>query len=483
MTTDDDLDGDVPEDLGENVEGVSPDVEASVETDEATITDDSELERTLGLTGGLAIGVGTMIGAGIFVFPGLAGAEVGTAATASFAVGGVIALLVALPTSELATAMPKSGGGYYFISRGLGTLAGTVVGLSLWLGLVFATSFYLVGLGFYLLDFFAAAGVQVTASPGTLVSGIAVVSGAGFTLLNVTGTENAAKLQNAIVALLLSMLVAFLGFGLLDAFGFVDASASAGTEADRWAALPVLSTAALVFTSYLGFAQVATVAGEMKDPGRNLPLAMIGSVVLVTVLYVLTIFVATNVFDRERLGEAGETAMVEVGRELLGSGGALVIVVGGLLATMSSANASILSTSRAIYGVSKDALLPEEASRINLRYGTPHVALGMAGGPVVVLAATRQVALLAEVASFLHLVMYGLICVALLAIRRDEPDWYEPEFRVPGGPVVPALGAAASFGLIGFMDRVSQLIGLCVMAATAGWYYYYAGDVRLRGAT
>ena len=467
---------------GTNVEGDAPVAESVVETDEATITDDAELERTLGLAGGLAIGIGTMIGAGIFVFPGLAGAEVGTAAMASFALSGVIALLVALPTSELATAMPKSGGGYYFISRGLGTLAGTVVGLSLWLGLVFATAFYLVGLGFYALDALAVVGISIGANPGGIVSVLAVASGAGFTVLNLTGTENAAKLQNGIVALLLSMLVAFLAFGLLDVFGVVGAEATGGTENDRWAALPILSTSALVFTSYLGFAQVATVAGEIKRPGRNLPLAMIGSVLIVTVMYVLTILVATSVFTREQLGAFGETAMVEIGRELLGVGGALVIVLGGLLATMSSANASILSTSRAIYGVSKDALLPRWAGRINLTYGTPHVALGMAGGPVIVLAATREVQLLAEVASFLHLIMYGLICVALVAIRRDEPEWYDPDFRVPGGPVAPVVGAAASFGLIGFMNRLSIAVGAVLILAATGWYFYYARDVSLKGA-
>jgi len=172
---------------GTNIEGEAPDAGPVVETDEATITEDAELERTLGLPGGLAIGIGTMIGAGIFVFPGLAGAEVGTAATASFAVGGLVALLVALPTSELATAMPKSGGGYYFISRGLGTLAGTVIGLSLWLGLVFATAFYLVGLGFYALDALSQVGVTVGAGPGLVVSAIAVLAGVAFTVLNVTG--------------------------------------------------------------------------------------------------------------------------------------------------------------------------------------------------------------------------------------------------------------------------------------------------------
>ncbi len=469
------------EPTGTNIEGDAPDVELTIETDEATITDDAELERTLGLVGGLAIGIGTMIGAGIFVFPGLAGSEVGTAATVSFAIGGVVALLVALPTSELATAMPKSGGGYYFISRGLGTLAGVIIGLSLWFGLVFATAFYLVGLGYYVLDGLAELGISIGLSSGILVPVIAVLSGIGFTVLNVTGTENAAKLQNGIVALLLSMLVVFLGFGMLEAVGVVDTDTPPGEAENVWAVGPVLSVAALVFTSYLGFAQVATVAGEMKNPGRNLPLAMIGSVLIVTTLYVLTIFVATSVFDQDALEAAGETAMVEVGRELLGRPGALVILLGGLLATMSSANASILSTSRAIYGVSKDALLPRWASRVNLKYGTPHVALGMAGGPVIALAATGEVEILAEVASFLHLIMYGLICVALLAIRRDEPDWYNPDFTVPGGPVIPVLGAIASFALIAFMEPVSIAIGIGVVIITAGWYFYYAREITLRG--
>ncbi|MDQ2050647.1 APC family permease [Natronolimnohabitans sp. A-GB9] len=468
---------DRPSATGTNIEGETPQTEPAIDTDEATLTDDAELERTLGLTGGLAIGIGTMIGAGIFVFPGLAAGRAGPAAAASFAIGAVVALLVALPASELATAMPKSGGGYYFISRGLGTLAGAVVGLSLWFGLVFATAFYLVGFGYYAVDTLAELGIAVGEG---LVIPIAVLFGAGFTVLNVTGTENAAKLQNGIVALLLSILVAFLGYGGLDAVGLVGDQA-APEQFAPFGAMPVFTTAALVFTSYLGFAQVATVAGEIKDPGRNLPLAMVGSVVIVGVLYVVTIFVATSAFGGERLAELGETAMVEVGRHYLGTAGAVAIVFGGLLATMSSANASVLSTSRSIYAVSRDALLPQRASRINLRYGTPHVALGMAGGPILVLTATGRVELLAEVASFLHLLMYGLICVALIALRRDEPEWYDPDFRVPGYPLVPALGAICSFALILFMQPTSQLVGVAIMLVTAGWYLYYARDVDLKG--
>jgi APA family basic amino acid/polyamine antiporter len=464
-----------------NLAGESPEqvAEPTAAEGETTVTEEgSELERTIGLTGGIAIGVGTMIGAGIFVFPGLAAGRAGPAAAGSFAIGAVIALLVALPASELATAMPKSGGGYYFISRGLGALPGAVVGISIWLGLVFATAFYLVGFGNYAAALLAEAGVPVEGVP--VVVPLALLFGVALTALNLVGTENAAKLQNYVVGLLLTILVVFLGYGGLDALGVFGAP-SAPERFLPFGPLPMFTTAALVFTSYLGFAQVATVAGDIKNPGRNLPLAMVGSVLIVGVLYVVTIFVATSAFGSDPLSRFGETAIVEVARSYFGNVGALAILLAGLLATVSSANASILSTSRAVFAVSKDALVPKVASRLNLAYGTPHVALAMAGGPVLVLVAFGEVEVLAEVASFLHLVMYGLLCVALIAMRRDEPEWYDPDFRVPAYRAVAGVGAVASFGLIAFMQRVSQVIGLAIMLAAAGWYKYYASDVQLKG--
>jgi amino acid transporter len=208
---------------------------------------------------------------------------------------------------------------------------------------------------------------------------------------------------------------------------------------------------------------------------------MVGSVLIVAVLYVATIFVATSALGSVRLEQFGETAIVEVARQFGGGAGALAILLAGLLATVSSANASILSTSRAVFAVSRDAILPKAAARMNLKYGTPHVALVMAGGPVLGLVALGEVEVLAEVASFLHLVMYGLMCVALVAMRRDEPEWYDPEFRVPAYRVVAGAGALASFGLVFFMQFTSQVIGLAVMLASAGWYKYYAADVELKG--
>jgi amino acid transporter len=465
------------EPAGRNVAGEEPAAEPDSVTDDATVHDDVELERTVGLVGGLAIGIGTMIGAGIFVFPGLAANNAGLAATVSFVIGGLVALLVALPTSELATAMPRSGGGYYFVSRGMGTAYGSVVGIGLWLGLMFASAFYLVGLGHYASAVFAELGVALPFSP---VVGVGLLFGAALTGLSIAGTENTAKLQNLVVGVLLVVLAGFLSYGVLDALGVFGRESAPETFFSR-GHFPVLTTAALVFTSYLGFAQVATVAGEIKRPGRNLPRAMVGSVLVVTVFYVVTIFVATSAFGADRLGQFGETAMVEVAREFLGVPGAVAILCAGLLATFSSANASILSASRAVYALSRDALLPRKASEVSLRYGTPHVALLAAGGPILALVATGQVELLAEVASFLHLVMYGLICVALLVLRRRDPEWYAPSYRVPGYPALPVVGALASFGLIAFMQPASVAIGVVVMVVSYLWYRYYAGDVTLRG--
>ncbi|UVE52308.1 APC family permease (plasmid) [Haloferax larsenii] len=461
---------------------LDPEVDVGEAGDEATVLESgTELERTIDLRGGLAIGVGTMVGAGIFVFPGLAAGNAGPAASVSFAIGAVIALLVALPTSELATAMPKSGGGYYFISRGMGASFGAVVGIGLWLGLVFASAFYLVGFAQYAMAVFAEVGIPV-ASLGSvpLIPILGVGFGILLTGLSVFGTENTTKLQNGIVSLLLGILVVFLLYGSLDTLGLFGRE-TVPEQFMPYGTLNIFTTAALVFTSYLGFAQVATVAGEIQKPSRNLPLAMVGSVLVVGVLYVITIVVSTGAFGSARLATFGETAIVEVARSYLGFPGAVAILIAGLLATVSSANASILSSSRALYALSRDAIVPPRLGRVNLKYGTPHIALGLVGGPTVVLVAVGRTEVLAEVASFLHLVTYGLMCVALIVLRRSNPAWYNPTFTVPGYPIVPILGALASFGLVVFMQPLSQAIGVAVAVAAIVWYLGYARDVRLKG--
>lgn len=169
---------------------------------------------------------------------------------------------------------------------------------------------------------------------------------------------------------------------------------------------------------------------------------------------------------------------MEVGRALLGRPGAVALLAAGMFATLSSANASILSSSRTVYALSRDEVLPGDLDRINERFRTPHLALLMAGVPIAGLVFTGRVEVLAEVASLLHLVMSGLICFSLIRIRRDPPPSYRPDFRCPGHPWLPLAGGVASSGLIAFMRPISLLVGGGLTAAGLGWYVLYASRTR-----
>ena len=293
--------------------------------------------------------------------------------------------------------------------------------------------------------------------------------------INLLGTKGAGKLQNRVVIILTGLLSLLFGYGLLNATGIVGETAWPTPFAPNGIG-PIFTTTALIFTSYLGFVQIATVAGEIKNPKKNIPRALVGSVLIVAVLYVIALFVSTSVLSAQTLSELGETAMVEVARALVGDVGALIVITAGLLATLSSANASILSSSRAIYALSLDNLLPGGISRVNDRFGTPHIALLAVGVPIAGLTMLGRIEVLAEVASLLHLVIYGMICVSLMTLRYKNPYWYQPAFKIPAFPVLPIVGALASFGLIFFMEPISQILGLGILALALGWYVLFVPE-------
>ncbi len=427
--------------------------------------DAEQLSRTLGFFECLTIGVGTMVGAGIFVFPGLAGAKTGTAATLSFLLGGFVATLVAFSTAELATAMPKSGGPYFFISRGLGAISGTVVGLGQWFGLVFASAFYLYGFGSYTLRMAEAIGTPIPLSGTTLAVGLGML----LILVNIAGTKGAGNIQNYVVAILLSILLVFLLSGFYKIFigGDVDGTASGFAPEGN---MTIFTTAAFVFTSYLGFAQIATVSGEVKSPDTNLPYSIIGSVLIVTFLYMVTVHLTTTVFPSDQLEVLGETALVEVGHHFLGDVGTVLILLGGLLATVSSANASILSSSRALYALSDDGVVPEQFARVSKRFETPHYALVTTGLLILIVVLAGRLALLAEVASFLHLLIYSLLCLTVIRLRMKKVEWYTPGYEAPGYPILNVLGIAGPVGVILFMAHSSILVGGVIIATSLMYY-------------
>ncbi|MFC4448354.1 amino acid permease [Halorussus aquaticus] len=439
--------------------------------------DDEELAKDLGLLAALTIGVGTMIGAGIFVLPGQAAAAAGPAVALSFVVGGVISLFTALSASELGTAMPKAGGSYYYVNHALGPLFGCIAGWGNWMGLAFASAFYTLGFGEYLATFLpiptVALGIVTLSSfqIGALLAGLV------FITVNYVGAKETGRLQVFIVVTLVGILTLF------SALGFLQADLSTLQPffpAETGGAAAVLPATGLVFVSFLGFAKITTVAEELKNPGRNLPLAVVGSVLIVTTMYAIILVVMMGVVNWRQLGPAfTETPVLDVAEIAFGSVGLAAVGVGlltfaGLLATASSANASILASSRINFAMGRDRLISPKLNDIHPNFATPYRSIAVTGGLILLFIVVGDVKVLAKAGSVLHLIVYGLLNLALIVMRESNPDEYRPEFEVPLYPVVPILGALTSFGLIAFMDPAEIGLALAFVAGGVVWYFAYA---------
>jgi amino acid transporter len=427
----------------------------------------NELAKDLGLLEALTIGIGTMIGAGIFVLPGPATEMAGPIVALSFVIGGAVSLLTALSASELGTAMPKAGGSYYFINHALGPLAGSIAGLGNWMGLAFASAFYAIGFGSYVGAFLPEFSLALG---GLAVSGTqvyALAAGAAFIAINYAGAKETGRLQNIIVL----TLVGILGVFIAACAYYADASTLQPIAPKGWDA--VLPATALVFVSFLGFAKITTVAEEIKNPGRNLPRAIIGSVLVVTVMYAVILLLLNAVLPSAEIA-ASDIAVVEVGRVVLGPLGAVGLTVGGLLATASSANASILASSRINFAMGRDRLVTNWLNAIHPRFATPHRSIALTGGLILAFILVGDIKVLAKAGSVLHLIVYGLLNLALIVMRESEAPGYAPDYKIPFYPAVPIAGAIASFGLIAFMDPLEIGLSLVFVAAAVLWFFFYA---------
>jgi APA family basic amino acid/polyamine antiporter len=427
-----------------------------------------ELARDLGFLEAYTIGLGTMIGAGIFVLPSIAADAAGPASMISFLIGGVVSLLAALSLSELATGMPKAGGSYYYVNRALGGFFGSIVGWGMWGGLMFASAFYMLGFGQYLTYFvpMGATGVAIAA----LVMAVLLVA------VNYYGVKETGALQNVIVIALVGLIIVFIAFGVLN----VDMSTLRPFNPEGWGA--VAATAGTVYVSFIGFEVIATSAEEIKNPSRNLPLSMIAAVVTPTLLYVLVMFVSTGSLSIDLLAESS-IPVADVAEEFLGSVGALAMVVGAVLATVSSANASILSAARVNFAMGRDNILTNWLNEVHNRFRTPYRAILATGVIILVLIASPvPIGTLAEVASFSYLVTYSLVHVSVMVMRRADPEDYDPAFQIPDVlyPVVPAVGFVASLAILAQMNTVVTLVGITIVGVGVVWYLGYARNQNIK---
>ena len=415
-----------------------------------------DLRRELGFWDALTIGTGTMIGAGIFLLAGVALELTGPAAILSYLAAGVVCMITAASAAEMATGMPTSGGDYYFVSRSMGPVFGAISGIGIWLSLTFAIAFYLFGMGEYMSRF-----LPLTPLVGAMIGGVLL------TALNVIGARESGRTQLVVVLILLGIL------GVFAVYGAARLEPGNLVPFFPMGAGPILPTTALVFVSFLGFVKIAAVAEEIKEPEKNLPRALIGSVAVVTLLYVLILVVIGGTFPQATIVEVADP-LVEAARILFGPAGAMLIVFAGLLATLSSANASILASSRINLAMARDRMIPNWLAAVHKRLMTPHRAILLTGGLAIAFLLIDSLEDLAKIASSLQLYSYAALNIGCVMLRASAPEWYRPTFRTPGSPFLQVLAAVACLAIIGVSGPFAQIAVVGLILLSLLWYMVWS---------
>ncbi len=397
-----------------------------------------------------------MISSGIFILPGLAFAKAGPAVILSY----ILAALICIPTlfsqAELTTAMPKAGGDYFYIMRGFGPLLGTVAGFSSWFALSFKGAFALLGMGAFLSMF----------SPLPLHI-VALILCVFFVIINLLGVKFAGKFQVYLVIWLLAILVIYIIFGVQR----VNVSNFNPFFAKGYAS--VFATASFVFISYGGLTKVASLAEEVHDPGRNLPLGMFLSLAVTTIIYALAVFVTIGIMNPEIL-KSTLTPISDASAILGGSVFKILVSVAAFFAFISTANAAIMSASRYPLSMSRDKILPELFQKVHRRFNTPHVSIILTGVFMITVIAFLRLESLVKVASSILIILYILANFSVILFRESRIQSYRPKFISPMYPVIQITGILAGLFLLIEMGSFIIFLTLIILGLEIFWYGVYS---------
>jgi amino acid transporter/mannitol/fructose-specific phosphotransferase system IIA component (Ntr-type) len=431
----------------------------------AILSRQKRLRKDLGVLDVYAVALGTTLSAGFFLLPGLAVAEAGPAVVVAYLVAAIPLVPAMFSIVELATAMPRAGGSYYFLDRSLGPAVGTIGGMGTWLALVLKTAFALIGMGAYL----------SLLVPGVPVLPVAIAVALALAALNAWGTRETGTFQIALVVGLVVILAGFILGGLpsVDLANFRGAL-DVGTAS-------VLSTAGLVYVSYVGITNIASLSEEVKDPERSLPRGVFLALGTAVAIYVLGTLVMVGVVPVAEL--AGDlTPAGTAGRVALGAVGGTVVSLAALLASVSVASAGILSASRYPLAMGRDHVLPAWFRRLGARR-TPTHGIAVSVAAVLAVLLTLDAAGIAKLAGAFQLLMFALLNLGVIVMRESHLASYDPGYRSPLYPWMQIFGMLAPLGLIASMGPGPALFSAGLVAVGVGWYFAYArGRVIRSGA-
>lgn len=435
-----------------------------------------KLAKELGLSDVYAIATGAMFSSGFFLLPGLAAAETGPSVVLAYLVSGIIVLPTMFSVAELATALPRSGGTYYIIDRSLGPMLGTIGGFGSWLALVLKSAFALIGMGAYISIFYEV-DILYVAIFLTIVFGI----------LNIVGAKETTWLQKVLVAALVTIMFFYIIQGVFEIFS-MDVIAVAQKQFTPFFTEGVFgffATVGMVFVSYAGLTKVASIAEEVKNPDRNIPLGMFLAIGTALIVYVVGVYIMVALLEPDAFRE-DLTPVATAGEVFLDwlpePGGLILVVVAAVAAFASTGNAGIMSASRYPMAMARDKLMNRHFATVG-KLGTPHWSILGTVALMLFFLLAFNVAEVAKLASAFQLLLFALLNLAVIVMRESRIEEYDPGFKSPWYPWVQIAGIILSIILIFEMGVLSILFTLAVSVASIIWYKYYAQEnVERQGA-
>jgi APA family basic amino acid/polyamine antiporter len=424
----------------------------------------AQLKKQLGLLDVFAVAAGAMISSGLFVLPYIAFAKAGPAVILSYLFASLLVLPSVFSKAELATAMPRAGGTYFYIERSFGPIFGLFSGLAGWFSLALKSAFAVVGMA-VLVEVVLQEVFPVQLS-GWHLKAIGVACCLVFTGLNIVSVKHTSRFQVLLVAVLLAILGFFVVFGGRT----IETRRYAGFLDKGW--LAVFATAGLVFVSFGGLTKVASIAEEVKQPGRNLPVGMLLAWFVVTVFYIGVIAVTVGVVGGQEL-EASRLPISLAASKFLGFGGFALLSLAAIAAFVTTANGGILAASRSPMAMSRDQLLPPPLARVNRRFGTPHISILLTGGFMVAAIVFLDVESLVKTASTLKIILFILVNASVIMMRESRIQSYRPRFKSPLYPYPHIFAVVAYSALIIDMGKIPLVITAVFVGLSAAWFALY----------